>query len=35
MDHQAGGKWFINGPKHCKEKQLLNLEHDGYWLSLV
>ena len=34
VDYHAGGKWFIDGPKRCKEKQLLSLKHPC-WLSLV
>ena len=30
--HQTGGKWFIHGPKHHKEKQLQSLELPC-WLS--
>ena len=31
VDYHAGGKWFIHGPKRCKENQLLS----PCWLSLV
>ena len=34
VDYHAGGKWFIHGPKRCKENQLLSLKHPC-WLSLV
>ena len=34
MDYHAGSKWFIHGPKHHKENQLLSLKHPC-WLSLV
>ena len=34
VDYHAGGKWFIHGPKHRKENQLLSLKHPC-WLSLV
>ena len=34
VDHHTGGKWFIHGPKHRKENQLLSMEHPC-WLSLV
>ena len=34
VDYHAGGKWFINGPKRPKERQLLSLKHPC-WLSLV
>ena len=27
LDHHAGGKWFIHGPKRRKENQLLSLKH--------
>ena len=27
VDHHAGGKWFIHGPKRRNENQLLSLEH--------
>ena len=33
-DYHAGGKWFIHGPKHHKENQLLSLKHHC-WLSLA
>ena len=35
MDHHTGGKWFIHGPKHFKENQMLNLELSQIILSLV
>ena len=28
VDHHTGGKWFIEGPKHGMENQLLNLDHN-------
>ena len=31
VDYHAGGKWFIHGPKRCKENQLLSLKHP--WCS--
>ena len=34
VDYHSGGKWFIHGPKRCKENQLLSLKH-LCWLSLV
>ena len=34
MDPQKGGKWFIHGPKHNTENQLLILEYSR-WLSLA
>ena len=34
MDYHAEGKWFIHGPKHRKENQLLSLKHPC-WLSIV
>ena len=27
LDYHIEGKWFIHGPKPCKENQLLSLEH--------
>ena len=27
VNHHTGGKWFIHGPKHHKQYQLLSLEH--------
>ena len=27
MDRHAEGKWFIHGPRHRKENQLLSMEH--------
>ena len=29
VDHNLRGKWFIHGPKHHKENQLLSLEHSN------
>ena len=34
VDYLTGGKWFIHGPKHRKENQLLILEHPR-WLSSI
>ena len=28
LDHHPGGKWFIHGPKHRKDYQLLSLKHN-------
>ena len=35
VDYHAGGKWFIHGPKHRKENQLLSLKYPCWLVSLV
>ena len=32
-DHHTGDKWFVHGPKHHNDQQLLRMEH-SCWLSL-
>ena len=34
LDHHTRGKWFIHGPKHRKENQLLSLK-PPCWLKLL